>query len=82
MIEVYIYELIDARDDTSHAVVLDPSDGICIGGYDRHGTYRQFESEAYHIWGWAAEYDGLTIRRYIAKIDLDTLTPEHEQKGE
>lgn len=83
MIEVYIYELIDALGNKSRCAVNEPSDNICIGGYDKHGKYHQYDSyEGYHAWGWAAEYEGFTLRQYIAKIDLDSLTPEHEQKGE
>ena len=81
IISLYIYVMTDAYGSQSSATVQDPSDTICIGGYDTSGVYQQFDSyEAYHIWGWLEGRDGLSVQLYRHRLDTDTTRLEFDSR--
>ena len=54
-IQAWIYSLKHSK-GVSYSIVNEPSDNLCIGGYDEKGKYHQYDSqEAYHVHEWAHE---------------------------
>jgi len=55
--KIYVYSLLDGQGNFTDAVVNDPSDNLCIGGYDADGRYHQYDSQsAWYIYGWAEKH--------------------------
>jgi len=72
-VKVFVYALVDCEGNTEHVAVNDPSDKICIGGRDRDGVYRQFDSyEAYHVGEWAEKY-GFVVRTAVLEYNPNEL---------
>jgi hypothetical protein len=67
----YVYILTDQRGNDDIKIVDEPSDNLCIGGYQADGTYCQYDSyEAYHVHSWAKE-KGFTVRTEERSIQID-----------
>lgn len=69
MIPIYIYKLVDADGNESFAATTDPGENIRIGGADKNGDYRQFDTtEAYHLSAWA---EPLGMKVSVAKVMIN-----------
>ena len=82
--EFYVYVLKDAKGDYRAVVVDDPSDNLCIGGYDSNGEYQQYDSyEDSYAGGWAEKH-GFTLRSQKQEIEvyLGPLFSDKHSEGE
>lgn len=69
LIKVYVYKVTDAEGTECFGVVQDPSDALCVYGYDYEHTYHQFDStEAYHVYSWAEKH-GFKVEMKIKEIE-------------
>ena len=73
MKKVYIYRLVDETGDVLDEVAVnEPSDNICLGGYDKYGDYHQFDSYKAHRAN--AYFEGLNCGLHVvgASVEIDT----------
>lgn len=69
--DIIVFRVKDSWGETMEAVVSDMSDTVFICGLRTpDGMSPTFESETYHLEGWAEEH-GFTVERFEIILDLD-----------